>query len=339
MGIFLPILFIFFSIFNNTKNIKTFFKESFFLLFIFLFFFFIFWPYLWSQPINKIINLILNPTANLHSLFILFDGKYYLTTHLPDNYLFTWILITNPLPILILSAAGFFFLFYRLFHRVSRISDACLYKDMWRGNMESFDYFCLVSFFSILFVASTFSLPFISGWRHFYFLHFFIIYGATFFVRSLIIKFKKKKLIFIILIFLVLINVKEIIKFHPYQSLYFNNLLTSEKKNNFQIDMPALSRNHALKIILEDSNKEMIKVSSASFVPFKNGADLLTKESKKKLIFLGNEYDKSDYIYTNLIYEVDIEYNNKYKIPDSFEIFYTHSINEINIFKIYKKKK
>lgn len=131
---------------------------------------------------------------------------------------------------------------------------------------------------------------------------------------------------------------KEIIKFHPYQSLYFNNLLTSEKKNNFQIDMPALSRNHALKIILEDLNKEMIKVSSASFVPFKNGADLLTKESKKKLIFLGNEYDKSDYIYTNLIYEVDIEYNNKYKIPDSFEIFYTHSINEINIFKIYKKK-
>tara|TARA_B100001250_G_C19395025_1_gene612258 strand:+ start:158 stop:469 length:312 start_codon:yes stop_codon:yes gene_type:complete len=102
--------------------------------------------------------------------------------------------------------------------------------------------------------------------------------------------------------------------------------------------MPALSRAHALKTIYKDSDNKKINIANASFVPFKNGADLLDDNIKEKFKFVGNEYDKADYIYTNLIYEIDISYNDKYNIPNNFILFKSLSIDSIDIYKIYKKR-
>ena len=70
-----------------------------------------------------------------------------------------------------------------------------------------------------------------------------------------------------------------------------------------------------------------------------NGQDLLNIYEKKKLIFVGQDYDKADYIYTNFDYEVDPRYNNKYYIPKEFNEIKKISIREIPIYYIYKKKK
>ena len=64
---------------------------------------------------------------------------------------------------------------------------------------------------------------------------------------------------------------------------------------------------------------------------------LLKENDKKRLNFVGQEYNKADYIYTNYIYEVDIRYNNKYKIPENFKEFDKLIIDEIPIYTIYKR--
>ena len=99
-----------------------------------------------------------------------------------------------------------------------------------------------------------------------------------------------------------------------------------------------MSRADALKNILsQENNNVYINVANASWTPFFNGKALLKEDEKKRLNFVGQEYNKADYIYTNYIYEVDIRYNNKYKIPENFKEFDKLIIDEIPIYTIYKR--
>ena len=52
--------------------------------------------------------------------------------------------------------------------------------------------------------------------------------------------------------------------FHPYQSLYLNNLVSYKKSLNYEIDTQSLSRYDALKFILKDAiDKDKIKIGTA----------------------------------------------------------------------------
>ena len=69
--------------------------------------------------------------------------------------------------------------------------------------------------------------------------------------------------------------------------------------------------------ILKDSNN-LIKVASASWVPLNRSIEILDKEKRDLIKFVGQEYEKADYIYTNYISEVDKNLNKKYDIPINF---------------------
>ena len=130
----------------------------------------------------------------------------------------------------------------------------------------------------------------------------------------------------------------QINKFHPYQSLYFNSLINLENIKNFPIDTSSLSRSDALKYIVNSNkNKDKIYVANASWTPLYNGKDLLKGIDQKKLIFVGQDYNKADYIYTNFYYEVDPKLNKKYNIPENFKKVKKLKINDITIYSIYKR--
>ena len=128
--------------------------------------------------------------------------------------------------------------------------------------------------------------------------------------------------------------------FHPYQSLYFNSLINQKNYFNFPVDTPSLTRSDALKFIINDGkNLSKIFVANASWTPLHNGKDLLNASDKMKLVFVGQDYNKADYIYTNFNYEVDPKYNKKYNIPSQFNEIKRVSVRDIKIYSIYKKSK
>ena len=132
----------------------------------------------------------------------------------------------------------------------------------------------------------------------------------------------------------------QIIVFHPYQSLYFNMFINSENIVDFPVDTPSLSRADGLKFIVNDAKDlNKIFIATASWTPLFNGADLLTKNVKKKLFFVGQEYEKANDIYTNFNYDVDPKLNKKYNIPNDFREIRSVVINGIPIYSIYKKTK
>ena len=85
----------------NYKNTKVI-KNLFLICFFYFLFLYIHWPFLWEAPLKNFVNFIINSKDWIFSYYILFNGKYLLTTSLPDSYIFTWIGITTPILNLVL---------------------------------------------------------------------------------------------------------------------------------------------------------------------------------------------------------------------------------------------
>jgi hypothetical protein len=279
------------------------------------------------------------------NLRILFLGDYYHIKYLPRLYLPTWISITVPLYILILLISGYLLMFRRLFQRITNIRlQEQTYSDLWRSIDEKKDLFIFISLTSFLVLAIFLNTAMLSGWRHFYFLHIFIIYIISYTLNLVLLFFKRKKINILFFgfvnLFFVIFVIKDLFIFHPYQSLYFNSLVNQKNYYNFPIDTPSLTRSDALKFIINDGkNLSKIFVANASWTPLYNGKDLLNASDKIKLVFVGQDYNKADYIYTNFNYEVDPKYNKKYNIPSQFNEIKRVSVRDVTIYSIYKKSR
>ena len=87
---------------------------------------------------------------------------------------------------------------------------------------------------------------------------------------------------------------------------------------------------------VENSNKP-IRVGVASYLPLERSIKLLDKEDRKKIIIVGQEYKNADYLYSNLMSEVDKTNNDKYKIPNNFSKVSEFVIDGVKVYEMYKK--
>ena len=343
IGLFLPfslIFFLFLTTLNDKK--KSHLKYIFLIILSYLFFLYIHWPYLWDDPVTNFLNFIYKSKIWIWKLGFIFNGEYIYSTSVPDSFIFIWIGISTPILNLLLFSAGFIFLGRRLLNRFMSIDQTKSFNcDFWRGSSEMKDCYFFFNLVVIISLLISLSAPLANAWRHLYFLNFFIIYISTYFVMILIIIFKKhyKKLV-VILFFLLIPNIYKIIIFHPYQSLYLNEILSKKNKNNFQIDREGLTRLESIYKILsiEKNTNKKIKIANASYLPFYRIKDGLAQKDKKRIVFVGQEYHEADYIYDNYVYEVNPEYNDKYDIPSNFKNVYELEINGVKMYKIYKKE-
>ena len=347
MGIYLPfllIIFYFFEYLSEQVSFKKFISITIKILFLFFFFLLIHYPYAWDMNFFEIKKWFQNFFYSM-DIEILFFGEYYKIKYLPRSYLPVWIFISTPIIISIFFLLGFLISCRAIYKRTINIDLKKINKkgDLWYSINEKKDLFILVSFLSFFFYAIFFNVAMLSGWRHFYFLHIFIIYlsaiGVSYFFAYLRDKFNLK-LIYIIS-FIIVLNLLHInFKFHPFQSLYFINLLNFNSVQKFQVDAPNLSRSEAIKFIVneeKDKNKK-IYIANSSWNPMYNGKDMLKKSDQNKLVFVGQEFSQADYIYTNYIYKSDKKYSNKNYIPKKFKKIKDMKVDNVMIYTIYKAK-
>ena len=341
IGLFLPIsiiLFLYLQTLNSALSKNH--KFNFLIIIFFSISLIIHWPYLWEDPVSNFFKFLLNSKNWIYSYYILFNSKYFLTTNLPDSFIFTWIGISTPIFNMILFLCGFFYMTRRLFNRFIHIEKDKIYNcDFWRSKNEMRDNFVIFNIISILSILIFLNVSLVSGWRHLYFLNIFLIYVAVYFLQLILIKSKNhKKIFFVTCLILFTPNIYKIILFHPYQSLYLNELITLKNKNNYLIDRDGLTRLDSVKKILSMSNKEKnINIANASFVPYYRIKNTLDETVQSRLSFIGGNYKKADYIYNNFVYEIDPKFNDKYQIPTNFKKIYELKINGIKLYEIWKK--
>lgn len=344
MGIFFPISFFIVGIFQylNPNIRKNILKDLGIYFFLFIICLFAHWPYLWTIEISQYLNFfqVFKVGSNPE---VFFNGNFYNSEYLPFNYIPYWILISIPEIIILTFLIGIIFYIRRLFKRFILLKEKFFQNDLWRGNFEKIDLFVLISFFQIIIVYLSFNLSLYSGWRHFLFLNFFITYFAGIGVYFFIIKYKsnvKIKILSLGLIYICIFNViYDNYKYHPFQSVYFNSLVTEKMKKTFEVDTQSLSRTLAIRDILKDAKKQnKIVVATASWTPLENGRSLINVQNQDRIIFIGTDNKQSaDYIYSNFYYEVNPKYEEKYKIPSNFKLLKSHSVDNTLVYSIFKK--
>ena len=342
--ILIPIIFSIILIIQNFFNKKNLFflnKFLFYLLF-FLTFTFIFWPYLWESPIKNFVELFASARKDLIDVRILYFNEYIQNTLLPSSYLINWLFISSPIFQNLLFILGFVSCGSRIVRRLISIENKMDFHDLWRGEKEKVDFIFFFIFISFLLFFLVLNAPFYNGWRLVYFFNFFVIFFAVNFLFYLKLIFKKRKLykIFSISIFLILIsyNSFNLISYHPFQSIYFNNFLTKNIINGFEGDYYGISTKHFFNKILEIDKRKKIKIAVASHTPLQRGLEAFPVNIQKRFEIVGQEYVIADYIYKNNISEVNINLNKKYEIPKNFSKIYEFNIKKLLIYEIYKLK-
>ena len=257
--------------------------------------------------------------------------------------MFNWIFISSPIFQNLIFIPGFLYCALRSTRRFIKINNFSKYNDLWRSKNEKIDFIVFLTLVSFLMIFIIFNAPFYNGWRLVYFFNFFIVYFGLSFINILFLFFRKKRRnkIFIKLILLVSIfyNFYNLILFHPYQSIYFNNFLSKNYINGFEGDYYGLSSKHFFNKILEIDKRDKIKIAVASHTPLQRGLEAFPPKIQKRFNIVGQEYKSADYVYKNNISEVDLNHNKKYKIPQNFSKIFEFYKNKILIYEIYKRNK
>ncbi len=341
IGIFIPlsfILFFFVSKRKNRKSISNSWKYILFYIFLFFLFLVILWPYLWANPLKNLFYSLKIFSSYPVEFKMFFNGEFINSKYLPLSYLPVWILITVPIVTLILSFFGYFKLIFRSFNRLKDIDKESYFDDFWRGKNEKKDFLISLSFSLIFFYVILSNTDLYNGWRHLYFLHIFIIYFGCVGLYRIRLYFKRKNYYFLIFLILISFNFIDILKFHPYQSSYFNQLIQGKKKSHFEVDYWGLAGVKFLKEILKKKDiEESIKIGVASYLPLERSLKMFDVESSKKIIIVGQDYKNADYIFNNNISEVNKNVNQKYNIPNNFKLIKEFFVNGFMIYQIYQR--
>lgn len=337
-GIFLPIslvLFLFIDKLSKRNDIN--FKTIFFSIILFFLILFLTWPYLWNNFLGGILSsfdLDMSWSGKVNFL-----GKYYISSHLPYYYLLFWIVISTPIIHLLLFILGFLYSLKRLIFRYFSIKVFSIHNDLWRSTNEKKDVLIFINLVFFICILSLLNVNLYNGWRLGYFLYIFIIYFSVYGIYLLVLKFKKKIKIILVVSFLsIFFLIYRINLYHPYQSLYFNLAVPKSIKDNVDIDYFGLSGFHFLKDLINNEKNFPVNVAVNSWYPLWRMTELLSSQNKKKIkVFTHDKKFEVDYLYSNRIYDVDNRFYKKYDIPENFRKFKEFKIDDIVIYEVYKR--
>jgi hypothetical protein len=191
------------------------------------------------------------------------------------------------------------------------------------------DFIFMLWFFLPLVTVVVFRSVLYDAWRQMFFIYpaflMLSLVGLTSLFKFIKSKFQgpSYKIINVTLILITafsLINTaKFMIKYHPYQNVYFNILAGRDMKkvkNNFELDYWGLSYRKALEYILKNDTDKVIKICVANPVGRAN-ASILSAEDSNRLMYLGDPNEakyflsdyrghKDEYPYKNEYYSIKI---------------------------------
>ena len=262
-----------------------------------IFFIVFFWPYLWENPVRNFINTFFVMGKFPYSYYVLYLGTFIKSTAVPWHYIPVWILITTPLIYIFFFLIGFFLTIQSMLKNGIKL---------YSNDSERQDFLFFLLFFAPLAAVIVLNSALYDGWRHMYFIYApFLLIAMTGVARLIgIIKETSSGrercaglfIVAVTLIYLISTSY-QMIRNHPYQNVYFNNLAGNNVGEIFELDYWGLSFRQGLEYIVKNDTRPVIKLAANVPPPLMNNAIFLERRDISRLQL--TRIDQADYFLTN----------------------------------------
>ena len=334
-GLMIPFFILFFSIINfQEKNKLDLFKNSVIYIISIIVCVIIFYPYLWQNPL--LITDAINKISNFDwSGSVFYLGNYEIAKNMPWHYSIITIFATTPLVIV------FLFLFGLLLN-LTKFTNNFLNIDknntlLWKSDEEIINLLSLLIIFSTLFIIIELKSTIYGGWRQIYFIYPSIIIISIFSLNKIYIYFKKNNNILLLVLLFIFSQIYWIVKNHPYQYIYYNNLFSKKVNTNFELDYWGVSNYDILKKLTELKKRKIYKIYIYSISPYSNSLSLFDEKMSKKFLFT-DDINSAEFIVTNHYYQSKNPIVEAKKLQNNFKLLSEINTNGIIINSIYEKK-
>jgi hypothetical protein len=328
-GVFIPFLAVFVTIIDEMKSDRTFnnLHKRLFPLLIYLvsfsYFMVFFWPYLWGNPVRNFINGFTVMSRFPVAYDVLYMGTFIKSTAVPWHYIPVWILITTPV------IYTFFFLIGSFRAIQGMIKNG---MNLYSNDSERQDFIFILLFIVPLAAVIVLNSALYDGWRHMYFIYapFLLIAmtGASNFIEEAHSGRDRRAYLFIaaVIVFYIISTSYQMIRYHPFQNVYFNQLAGNNVGEIFELDYWGLSFRHGLEYIVKSDKRPVIGLKANASAPMVNNTIFLEKQDITRLRHA--DINQADYFLTNYRWHPQ-------PYPLANEV-YTVSVDNIKILSVFK---
>jgi len=302
-AIFIPFLAVFVTCMDEIKMGQMFnqLPKRLLPLFIYLvsfsFFMVLFWPYLWENPVRNLMDAVVSMSRFAADYEILYRGEFIKSTTVPWHYIPVWILITTPI-------LYTFFFFLGTFLTIKEMIKNGI--KIYTSDRERHNFLVMLLFAVPLTAVIVLNSTLYDGWRHMYFIYapFLLMVMTGFAWLTGMIKEvrsgRERRAAFFIAAVIVVCLVStfyQMVRYHPFQNVYFNRLAGNNVGRNFELDYWGLSFRRGLEYIVKNDNRPVIGLAANAIIPMINNSVFLDKQDIGRLRLA--DIHQADYFLTN----------------------------------------
>jgi hypothetical protein len=254
---------------------------------------YVLWPWLWDTPVAHAVQAFRNMARFRWDHYTLFLGEFVSAKNLPWHYTPVWIGITTPVVFVVFSLVG-------IGHVISETLRSKLYNVTTLHGMQ--DLMIVGITIGPIVITAALGSTLYDGWRQLYFVYpgiiFLIIKGIQFFAERPIFGRNTLKIAFSILCFQIAVNIIWMVKWHPYQYLYFNALAQDAPKQRFEWDFWGVTTLDGLKHILAFDSRNKITIAAIGANALLQSISMLPANDRDRLAPMQADQNP-DYLISN----------------------------------------
>jgi hypothetical protein len=302
-----------------------------------------FWPWLWLDPLGNFATAFANMARFRHAPGMIFMGDTVFAHMLPWYYIPVWIGISTPILYLVLFIAGTGATVRTLLTNLlgKNINKA---KTLWANDDQLQDLLFLGLFLAPLLAVIVLHSVLYNGWRQMYFIYPAFVLVA---IRGLVALWSLTKtkqfaarLLIVIVASCMTYTGYWMVRWHPYQYLYFN-VFAGQFAKKFDVDYWAVAYRPLLEKVVGQDPREQYSIyvhpaGGATWgtwqLDYHRNLPLIPPQDRSRIINDRSE-DCSDYIIT-----VPVGNRKQYLEKKEFELFDELKVDGQIIYTTFKRK-
>jgi hypothetical protein len=287
-----------------------------------------FWPWLWENPVAHALQAFQSMARFRWDHYNLYFGQFVSARDLPWHYASIWIAITTPI----------FFIGFSLLGLGKIVLQSARSTPRYLLTVKGIhDFTALGISVGPVLITSLLNSTLYDGWRQLYFVYpgivFLAVKGAQALSQVRFSNYQTSSAVAALLALQIVINICWMIKWHPYQYVYFNSFVSDAAKQRFEWDYWGVTNFDGLRYILTADARSDITVAPLGATALTQAISLLPANDRPRILSSVIS-SKPDYLITNYRF---FDASVFKRVPLDYERYHSITVDGREVLTIYKR--